>query len=186
MVYWLQLSRCKKFSFKDYTDQFFQVGVAPYLGAYGDFHTWIMIKTKKNTLVGNWSTFPVLKFFKGNFLIEFGYNDRRNGMPMLCIGFKEAFMKIFFIIVFLVSTFVNAQDNHDHHDHHSHEGHLHEQMVDGEKLEVDVERFDKFIEGLKDKQIAVVSVKGMVCDFCAQGIEKTFKKIKPWPRLMLI
>ena len=97
---------------------------------------------------------------------------------MLCIGFKEAFMKIFFIIVFLVSTFVNAQDNHDHHDHHSHEGHLHEQMVDGEKLEVDVERFDKFIEGLKDKQIAVVSVKGMVCDFCAQGIEKTFKKDK--------
>ena len=87
-------------------------------------------------------------------------------------------MKIFFIIVFLVSTFVNAQDNHDHHDHHSHEGHLHEQMVDGEKLEVDVERFDKFIEGLKDKQIAVVSVKGMVCDFCAQGIEKTFKKDK--------
>ena len=87
-------------------------------------------------------------------------------------------MKIFFIIVFLVSTFVNAQDNHDHHDHHSHEGHLHEQMVDGEKLEVDVERFDKFVEGLKDKQIAVVSVKGMVCDFCAQGIEKTFKKDK--------
>ena len=87
-------------------------------------------------------------------------------------------MKTFFIIVFLVSTFVNAQDNHDHHDHHSHEGHLHEQMVDGEKLEVDVERFDKFIEGLKDKQIAVVSVKGMVCDFCAQGIEKTFKKDK--------
>ena len=87
-------------------------------------------------------------------------------------------MKIFFIIVFLVSTFVNAQDNHDHHDRHSHEGHLHEQMVDGEKLEVDVERFDKFIEGLKDKQIAVVIVKGMVCDFCAQGIEKTFKKDK--------
>jgi len=87
-------------------------------------------------------------------------------------------MKTFFIIVFLVSTFVNAQDNHDHHDRHSHEGHLHEQMVDGEKLEVDVERFDKFIEGLKDKQIAVVSVKGMVCDFCAQGIEKTFKKDK--------
>ena len=87
-------------------------------------------------------------------------------------------MKIFFIIVFLVSTFVNAQDNHDHHDRHSHEGHLHEQMVDGEKLEVDVERFDKFVEGLKDKQIAVVSVKGMVCDFCAQGVEKTFKKDK--------
>ena len=29
---------------------------------------------------------------------------------------------------------------------------------------------------LKDSQIAVVNVKGMVCDFCARGIEKTFKK----------
>ena len=87
-------------------------------------------------------------------------------------------MKTFFIVMFLTSGFANAQDNHDHHDHHSHEGHLHEQMVDGEKIEVDVKRFDKFVEGLKDKQIAVVSVKGMVCDFCAQGIEKTFKKDK--------
>ena len=87
-------------------------------------------------------------------------------------------MKTFFTFVFLVPALINAQDNHDHHDHHSHEGHLHEQMVDGEKIEVDVERFDKFVEGLKDKQIAVVSVKGMVCDFCAQGIEKTFKKDK--------
>ena len=94
---------------------------------------------------------------------------------MLCIGFKDTFMKTFFIVVFLISGFANAQDNHDHH---SHKGHLHEQMVDGEKLEVDVDRFDKFVDGLKDKQIAVVSVKGMVCDFCAQGIEKTFKKDK--------
>ena len=70
-------------------------------------------------------------------------------------------MKILLAFVFLLPALGNAQDNHDHH---SHEGHLHEQMVDGEKLEVDVERFDKFVKGLKDKQIAVVSVKGMVCD----------------------
>ena len=70
------LARDVKNSLKNYTDQFLQVGVAPYLGAYGDFHTWIMIKTKKNTLLGDWSTFPVLKFFKGNFLIEFGYNNQ--------------------------------------------------------------------------------------------------------------
>ena len=47
-----------------------------HLGEYGDFHTWIMVKSKKNDLLKNWSTFPVLKFFKGNFLIEFGYNDK--------------------------------------------------------------------------------------------------------------
>ena len=59
----------------DYEDKFLQFGLAPYLGEYGDFHTWIMMKSKKNSLSENWSTFPVLKFFKGNFLIEFGYND---------------------------------------------------------------------------------------------------------------
>ena len=59
----------------DYEDKFIQFGLAPYLGEYGDFHTWIMVKSKKNSLTENWSTFPVLKFFKGNFLIEFGYND---------------------------------------------------------------------------------------------------------------
>ena len=46
------------------------------------------------------------------------------------------------------------------HDHSSHEGHLHETLVDGKELEVDPERFDKFIEGLADSQIAVVSVIG--------------------------
>jgi copper chaperone CopZ len=61
---------------------------------------------------------------------------------------------------------------------HSHEGHLHEQLVDGNKLEVDPVRFDKFVMGLENSQIAVVNVQGMVCDFCARGIEKTFKKDK--------
>ena len=59
----------------DYEDKFIQFGLAPYLGEYGDFHTWIMMKSKKNSLSENWSTFPVLKFFKCIFLIEFGYND---------------------------------------------------------------------------------------------------------------
>ena len=61
---------------EDYSEQFVQLGLAPYLGDYGDFHTWIMIKTKKNSLSGSWSTYPLLKFFKGDFLIEFGYNDK--------------------------------------------------------------------------------------------------------------
>ena len=60
----------------EYDDKFLQLGVAPYLGEYGDFHTWIMVKSKKNDLLESWSTLPVLKFFKGNFLIEFGYNNK--------------------------------------------------------------------------------------------------------------
>ena len=59
-----------------------------------------------------------------------------------------------------------------------HTGHIHETLVDGKKLEVDTEHFSKFIDGLPKSQIAIVSVKGMVCDFCARGIEKTFRKDK--------
>ena len=60
----------------DYGQQYLQMGVAPYLGEYGDLHTWLMIKTKKNSLNNDWSTYPVIKFFKGVSLIEFGYNNK--------------------------------------------------------------------------------------------------------------
>ena len=80
------------------------------------------------------------------------------------------------ILLLLVFSSMTWGENPHDHMHNSHEGHLHEELVDGKKLEVDPERFDKFIMDLKDSQIAVVNVKGMVCDFCARGIEKTFKK----------
>lgn len=83
--------------------------------------------------------------------------------------------KVLLLTIFTSITW--AENPHDHM-HHSHEGHLHEQLVDGKKLEVDPMRFDKFVMGLKDSQIAVVNVQGMVCDFCARGIEKTFTKDK--------
>ena len=60
----------------DYSEQYYQIGVAPYLGNYGDLHTWIMIKAKENSLENKWSTYPVLKFFKGNVLMEFGYSKK--------------------------------------------------------------------------------------------------------------
>ena len=61
---------------------------------------------------------------------------------------------------------------------HSHEGHIHEELVDGRKLEVDPDRFDNFIEGQTNSQVAGISVNGMGCDFCDRGIERTFKKDK--------
>jgi len=84
-------------------------------------------------------------------------------------------------LLFLMITAVNnnAQDHAMHDmDNHNHEGHLHDTMVDGKLLEVNPERFDNFIAELEGKQVAVVSVSGMVCDFCARGIEKTFFKDK--------
>jgi hypothetical protein len=56
------------------TDTFFQFGIAPYLGEYGDFHTWLMLKTRKNSLDGEWHSYPVLKVFKGKTLLELGYS----------------------------------------------------------------------------------------------------------------
>ena len=61
---------------QDYTDQYIQLGIAPYVGDYGDLHTWIMIKTKKNSLTNTQSTYPELKFFQGPALVKFGYSDK--------------------------------------------------------------------------------------------------------------
>ena len=55
---------------------------------------------------------------------------------------------------------------------------IQEKLVEGQKLQIDAGQFDKFIKGLSNSQIAIVSVKGMVCDFCARGIEKIFRKDK--------
>ena len=60
---------------EDYKEQYYKLGIAPYLGDYGDFHTWILVKTKENSLDNKWSTYPVLQFFKGNVLMEVGYNN---------------------------------------------------------------------------------------------------------------
>ena len=81
---------------------------------------------------------------------------------------------LFLFITFSLTTLANNLN--EEHQHHSHEGHMHEVLVDGKKLEVDAIRFDRFVENLSNAQIAVVDVNGMVCDFCARGIEKTFMK----------
>ena len=61
---------------KNYNEQYIQLGVAPYLGDYGDLHTWLMFKTKKDTLDDKWNTYPALKLFKGDALLEIGYGER--------------------------------------------------------------------------------------------------------------
>ena len=63
---------------QDYLEQYYQIGIAPYIGDYGDFHTWILLKSKKNSLENKWSTYPVLKFFKGNIFMEIGYHEKTN------------------------------------------------------------------------------------------------------------
>ena len=61
------------------------------------------------------------------------------------------------------------------HNHNSH-NHDHSSMtnVDGSNFDMPEKMFSDFTSSLTDAQIAIVNVKGMVCDFCARGIEKTF------------
>jgi len=86
-------------------------------------------------------------------------------------------MKLLIKTLFIFSSWAMASEPHND-DSHSDMMHLHNELVDGEKLEVNPDRFDKFVLNLTNTQVAVISVKGMVCDFCARGIEKTFQKDK--------
>ena len=80
-------------------------------------------------------------------------------------------IKLLILTILSVNFIYSDEDQHMHQ--HSHN---HDVYVQGEKLEVDEKRFKKFLDGLSDSQVAVVNVNGMVCDFCARGIEKTFFK----------
>ena len=57
-------------------------GLAPYIGEYGDIHTWIMLEiehlpqTKNNLFIT-----PMLRMFKGDYLFEAGLNINKE--PML-------------------------------------------------------------------------------------------------------
>ena len=86
---------------------------------------------------------------------------------------------LFSILIFPSLALAETTMHTDHSNrgaHHSHEGHPHTQLVDGAEIELDAERFDKFVLDQSGNQIAVVSVTGMVCDFCARGVEKAFAK----------
>lgn len=71
--------------------------------------------------------------------------------------------------------------DHDHADHAGH-GDMAMQQPDGDEAmfmpdaDIDYERINAFFTGLTDEQVAMVSVNGLVCDFCARGIEKAFNK----------
>ena len=78
------------------------------------------------------------------------------------------------MIIFLFTSLSHAMDLDETHTHEGY--HRNDILVDGTELQLDSDRFQNFVDGLNNSQIAVVSVKGMVCDFCARGIEKIFMK----------
>ena len=87
-------------------------------------------------------------------------------------------IRLLFITIFSINLISSDEDHHMHQNSHNHYVY-----VQGEKLEVDQDRFKSFLDGLSNSQVAVVNVNGMVCDFCARGIEKTFVKDKAVKRI---
>ena len=75
-----------------------------------------------------------------------------------------------------MTSVIFAEKNHDSHEHHGHAVHQNDVYVDGKNYKLDKERFDKFKKNLNNVQVAIINVQGMVCDFCARGIEKAFLK----------
>jgi len=52
-----------------------RIGVAPYIGGYGDLHTWLMLQADYNPgSADDFSLTPLVRFFKGSTMIEAGYN----------------------------------------------------------------------------------------------------------------
>lgn len=52
-----------------------RIGVAPYIGDYGDVHTWLMLQADYDPGArDDFSLTPLVRFFKGADLLEAGYN----------------------------------------------------------------------------------------------------------------
>lgn len=86
--------------------------------------------------------------------------------------------KILFVLLSTFSTFGLAT-NHSHDDHGSESMDQGMKSAAGKQFEIEEQKYLKFTKDLvKGEKIAVVNVNGMVCDFCARGIQKTFMKNK--------
>ena len=83
-------------------------------------------------------------------------------------------MKKLTALILLITTpyVVLADQSADHAMHQA------DVFVDGSAVDIDPDQIKHFTADLQGGQVAVVSVMGMVCDFCARGIEKTFKRDK--------
>ncbi len=62
---------------EDLFNQKARVGFAPYIGDYGALHTWLMLQVEHNPMQTNKMTYtPLVRFFKGAYLVEAGINHR--------------------------------------------------------------------------------------------------------------
>ena len=66
-------------SIDDFFQQSTRVGWAPYVGDYGDLHTWLMLQVEHMPEANEtYIITPLIRFFKDVHLIETGISDRRD------------------------------------------------------------------------------------------------------------
>ena len=75
-IFWGSSTARIVFFDSEFYDQYVMAGMVPYVGEYGDLHTWVMLKARKNSYSNETHTYPILKFFKGDALLEVGFDNR--------------------------------------------------------------------------------------------------------------
>ena len=90
-------------------------------------------------------------------------------------------MRLLLMSMLFVSASNLASAENARHEADGDHGHMgHQSMgITGEVSNAEVlnsERFERLVSGSPTYTVAVVSVNGMVCDFCARGVEKAFAK----------
>jgi len=89
-----------------------------------------------------------------------------------------------FLLIFVcgqcggAGAIASEQDHHNHEEPHVHNATQTTLIAAQNETKLASERIKDFAKDLTSVQIAIVQVQGMVCDFCARGIEKTFMKTK--------
>ena len=90
-------------------------------------------------------------------------------------------MRLFLLSILFTSASNLASAENPTHEADGDYGHMSHQSagITGEVSNAEVinsERFERLVSGRPSYTVAVVSVNGMVCDFCARGVEKAFAK----------
>ena len=90
-------------------------------------------------------------------------------------------MRLWLLSMLFISASNLASAENGTHEADGDHGHMsHQSMsITGEVSSAEVlnsERFESLVSGSPRYTVAVVSVNGMVCDFCARGVEKAFAK----------
>ena len=90
-------------------------------------------------------------------------------------------MRLWLLSMLFISASNLASAENATHEADGDHGHMSHQSagITGEVSNAEVigsERFERLVNGRPSYTVAVVSVNGMVCDFCARGVEKAFAK----------